>query len=133
MISSIDLFLSRDWAGGGGPAVEAPRFIFVIPVPSAVAGCVGACDLSVGAVDFARLSNKLEIGAGADVDAVDVLVASEVVTGALSCVFPRLGKRLLEGALLEVADVPELLDGLLKKPNALGAVVGDDTVFVAED
>ena len=135
MISSIDLFFSRDWAGGGGPAVDAPRFTFVAPVPSAlavVAGCVGACDTSFGAVDFAKLPNKLEAGAGADVDAAGVLAASEVVAGALSCVFPVLENRLLKGALVEVADVPELFGGLLKNPNALGAVVGDDTGFVAE-
>lgn len=136
MISSIDLFFSRDWAGGGGPAVDAPRFTFVPPVPTAaavVAGCVGACEMADGAVDFAKLSNKLEVGAGAD-DAADVVfVASEVVTGFLSCVFPRLGNKLLEGALVEGVDIPELLDGLLKKLKALGAAVGDDTGFVAED
>lgn len=136
IISSIDLFFSRDWAGGGGPAVEAPRFTFAAPVPSAMAllaGCVWACGMSDGAVDFAKLLNKLEVGAGADVDAVDVLVSSEVVPGALSCVFPILGNRLLVGALVEGADVPELLGGLLKKPKALGAAVGDDTGFDAED
>lgn len=134
MISSIDLFFSRDWAGGGGPVVDAPRFTFVAPVPSpvaVVAGCVGAWERADGAVDFAKISNELEVGAGADVDAAGVLVASEVVTGALSCVFPGLGKRLLEGALVEGADIPELLDGLLKKPKALGVAVGDDTGFVA--
>lgn len=82
---------------------------------------------------FAKLSNKLDVGAGAKVDAVDVIVASEVVTGPLSCGFPRLGNKLLEGALAEGADVTAVLDGLLKKPNALGAAVGDETVFVTED
>lgn len=42
-----------------------------------------------------------------------------------------LGNRLLEGALVESADVPELFCGLLKKPKAFGAVGGDDTGFVA--
>ena len=136
MISSIDLFLSRDWAGGGGPAVEAPRIAFVAPVPSAtavVAGCVWTCEMADGAVDFAKLSNKLEVGADADVDTADVLVASEMGTEALSCVFPRLGNRLLEGALVEGADAPGVLDGLLKKPKALGAAVGDETGFAAEE
>ena len=74
------------------------------------------------------LLNKLEVGAGADVDAADVLVASEVVTGALSCGFPKLENRLLEGALAEGAEVPELLGGLLKKFK-LGAAAGDDVEF----
>ena len=89
--------------------------------------------MSDGAVDLAKLLNKLEVGAGADVDAADVLVASEVVVGVLSCVFPMLGNRLLEGASAEDADIPELLGGLLKNPKALGAVVGDDTEVIAED
>ena len=72
------------------------------------------------------LLNKLEVGAGADVDAADVLVASEVVTEALSCGFPRLENRLLEGAV-----APELLGGLLKKLR-LGAAAGDDVESVAE-
>lgn len=78
IISSIDLFLSRDWAGGGGPAIDAPNFTFAASEPSAVAvvtGCVGACEISDGAADFAKLSNKLEVGADADADAADVLVA----------------------------------------------------------
>lgn len=138
IMSSIDLFLSRDWAGGGGPAVDAPRLAFLAPVASAVAvaaaaGCVGAFEVSDGAAGFAKVLNKLEVGAGADVDAADVLAASELVTAALSCVFPILGNRLVEGALVEGAEVPELLVGLLKKPKALGAAVGDDTGFVAED
>lgn len=89
--------------------------------------------MSDGAVDLAKLLNKLEVGASADVDAADVLVASEVVTGVLSCVFPRLGNRLLDGASAEDAGIPELLGGLLKNPKALGAVVGDDTEVIAED
>ena len=136
IISSIDLFLSRDWAGGGGPAVDAPRFAFVAPAPSAnvvVAGCVGACEVPDGAVGFAKLLNKLEADAGTDVDVAAVLVASEVGTGTLSSVFPRLENRLLEGALVEGADVPAPFAGLLKKPKALGAADGDDSVVVAED
>ena len=134
IMSSIDLFLSRDWTGGGGPAVDAPRFAFVAPAPSAnvvAAGCVGPCEVPDGAVGFAKLPNKLE--AGVDVDVAAVLVASEVVGGTLSSVFPRLENRLLEGALVEGADVPTPLAGLPKKPKALGAAVGDDSVIVAED
>ena len=41
-----------------------------------------------------------------------------------------LENRLLEGALTEGAEVPELLGGLLKKPK-LGAAVGDDVESVA--
>lgn len=135
-MSSIDLFFSRDWAGGGGPAVDVPNFTFVAPVPSAVvvvAGSVGAWDMSGGAVDFANLSNKLGVGAGADVDAAGVLVAPEVATGAFSCVLPELGNRLLEGPLVDSVDVPELLGGLLNKPKAFCAAVDDDTGFVADD
>ena len=136
MMSSIDLFFSRDWAGGGGPAVDAPRFTFVAPVPSAVAvvaGCAGVCEMLDGAVDFARLSNRLEVEAGADVDAADILVASELVLGALSCFCPVFGNRLFMGAFEEGADAPELLGGLLKKLKAFGAAVGDDPISVAED
>ena len=136
MISSIDLFLSRDWAVGGGPAVDTPKFAFVAPAPSAgrvVAGCVGACEVPIGAVVFAKLPNTLEVEAGADADVAAVLVASEVVTGTLSSVLPMTGNRLLDGALVEGVDVPMPLGGLLKKPKALGAAVGDDTVFDAED
>ena len=87
--------------------------------------------MSDGAADFPTLLNKLEVGAGADVDAADVLAASEVVTGALSCSFPKLENRLLEGALAASADAPELLGGLLKKLK-LGAAAGDDVDSVAE-
>lgn len=135
IISSIDLFFSRDWAGGAGPAVEASRPAFLAPVPSAVAvaaGWVGACDMSEGAAGFAKLVNRLEVGAAAEVDVDDMLVASDAVTGALSGTFPMLGNRLLEGALVEGADVPELLGGLLKKLK-LDAGGGDDTGSVAED
>lgn len=135
IISSIDLFFSRDWAGGAGPAVEASRPVFLAPVPSAVAvavGWVGACEMSDGAAGFTKLLNKLEVGAAAEVDAADVLAASEVVTGALSGAFPMLENRLLEGALVEGADVPELLGGLLKKLK-LDAAAGDETGSVAED
>ena len=89
--------------------------------------------MSDGVVDFANLSNKLDVGAGAEVDAADVLVASEPEIGALSCVFPMLGNRLLEGALVEGAGAPELLGGLLKKPKALGAAAGNDPGSAAED
>lgn len=135
IMSSIDLFFSRDWAAGGGPAVEPPRFTFAALVPSFVAvlgGCVAACEVFDGAVDFAKL-NKFELGAGAGVDAVDVLVASEVGSEALSCAFPMLENRLLAGAVVEGADVPELLGGLLKKPKVLGAAVGDDTGLLVDD
>ena len=81
------------------------------------------------------MPNKLEAGAGADVDGADVLVIPELELGALSFDSLRLGNRLLEGALEEGADAPTLLGGLLKKPNALGAgaVVDDDTGSVVED
>ena len=135
IISSIDLFFSRDWAGGGGPAVEPPRITFAALVPSTVAvlvGCVAASKLLDGAVNFTKLS-KFEVGAGAGVDAVDVLVASGLGTEALSCAFPMLENRLLAGALVEGADVPEFLGGLLKKPKAPGAAVGDDTGLLVDD
>ena len=77
------------------------------------------------------LLNKLEVGTGADVDAADVLAASEVVTEALSCGFPKLENRLLEGALAEGAVAPELLGGLLRKLT-LGAAAADDVESVAE-
>ena len=136
MMSSIDLFFSRDWAGGAGPAVDAPRFAFVAPGPSVVvvvAGCAGACETLDGAVDFARLSNRLEVGADADVDAAGLPVASELVAGVLSCVCPIFGNRLFEGAFDEGADVPELLGGLLKKLKAFDAAVDNDPVFVTGD
>ena len=41
IISSIDLFFNRDWAGGAGPAVDASRFVFLAPLPSAVAVAAG--------------------------------------------------------------------------------------------
>ena len=97
------------------------------------AGCVGACEVSDAAVGFAKLPNTLEVEAGADVDAADVLVVSELEIGALSCGFPMLGNRLFEGALVEGADVPWLCGGLLKKLKALGAAVDDDPGFVVED
>ena len=135
IMSSIDLFFSRDWAGGRGPAAEPPRFTFTALVPSFVAvlgGCVAACEVLDGAVDFAKL-NKFELGAGAGVDAFDVLVASELGSEALSCAFPMLENRLLAEAMVEGADVPELLGGLLKKPKVPGAAVGDDTGLLVDD
>ena len=98
-----------------------------------MAGCAGFCEVLDGAVDFARLSNRLEVGAGAVVDAADILVASELVLGTLSCFCPMFGNRLFMGAFDEGADAPELLGGLLKKLKAFGAAVGDDLISVAED
>ena len=96
-----------------------------------LAGCVGACETSDEG--FAKFLNRPEVGAGAEVDAADVLVAAEVVTGALSCVFPRLGNGLMEGGLLVGAAVPEVLDGLLKKSKAFDAAAAADTASGAED
>ena len=36
IISSMDLFFSRDWAGGRGPLAEVPRFEFAFEASSAV-------------------------------------------------------------------------------------------------
>ena len=42
MISSMDLFFKRDWAGGAGPAVEPPRFgVAVAKVAGAAADVEG--------------------------------------------------------------------------------------------
>ena len=114
--------------------MEPPRFTFAALVPSIVAvlvGCVAASKLLDGAVDFGKLK-KSDLAAGAGVDVVDVLVASGLGTEALSCAFPMFGNRLLAGAVVEGADVPELLGGLLKKPKALGTAVGDDTGLLVD-
>ena len=41
MISSIDLFLRRDCAGGAGPAVDAPKLDVAPPAACAVPVAVG--------------------------------------------------------------------------------------------
>lgn len=92
MISSIDLFFSRDCADGAGPAVEAasPLWAALLPVVPAVAPKVGVDWASVLGLDAAAslpagLLNKL--GAVAEVD------AAPEVAGAAELPPPRLGNR----------------------------------------
>lgn len=81
MISSMDLFFRRDCAGGGGPAVEAPRVPFV-PLASLDVFVVatGAVDCKVveGAADEVILPNKFDVCAGAEDAAFPLVPVVEV-------------------------------------------------------
>lgn len=128
MISSIVLFFRRDWAGGAGPTVDAPRLVPVV-VAVVVPGLVVA-----GA-------DAVAVAAGAD-DAVVPVVAPVVpvvvvVDGAVVVVagFPKFANMLLVGAAVVVAGVVESVGtfgfGVVKSPPdgavvvAVGAAVDD--------
>ena len=129
MISSIDLFLSRDCAGGGGPVVEALRFTFVFPAlfwvlveAADTLGCVEADGSDGGA----RAPKKLDFAAGApDVNgapAADVGAGSLMVFIALDEGLPRVEKRLPEAPLVEGAEVSESFFLAPRALNMLGAL-----------
>ena len=101
MISSIDLFFSRDCAGGRGPVVEAPRLALAFAASSAPEGPVADGVVVVGMVGVltgglsldSDLLGKIEPGGpepgillvklgkrdGADADAEEVAVAELAV------------------------------------------------------
>ena len=108
VISSIDLFLSLDWAVGAGPDVEAPRFDLpaaVIASLESAAFVVEECSAAVdaGVASFKGLDNA---GAFAKDEPLvaDVLAA---VSLDLSAGLPRFWKRVFEEAAGAVAG-PEL-------------------------
>ena len=129
MISSIDLFFSRDWAGGGGPAVDVPRFVVEVGAASAVeavgpwfGGCVGILEL-VGVVVAPNM-----VGLDADADDMDVegpLVALVkgliALSGALSAGLLRIANSPPEAAAAE-DDVAELVAAPPRFPNRPGPV-----------
>lgn len=104
MISSIVLFLSLDWAGGAGPAVEAPRDGAAAAVDVAPAAAVGAD--AGAAADGAealvppRPENIVDPRDGPDVAVVDV--ADEAAGTLDSAEIPPTLKALLDGAAAEV-------------------------------
>ena len=112
MISSMDLFFSRDCAGGGGPAVDAPRVAFV---PLAlfdvvvVAACAVGCNVVDGAVDEAAATNGFDVVAGAE-DVVPVVAAGSfvelVVLGAallrLEKILPPIGEEEVPESFVEL-------------------------------
>lgn len=115
IISSIVLFFRRDWAGGAGPTVDAPRLVPVV-VAVVVPGLV-----VVGA-------DAVPVTAGADDAVVPVVPVVVVVDGAVVVVagFPMFANMLLAGAAVVVAGVVESVEpfgfGVLKRPPD-GAVV----------
>lgn len=124
MISSMDLFFRRDCAGGGGPAVDAPRVAFVPPAlfdVVVVAACAVGCNVVDGAVDEAAAPNKFAVVAGAE-DVVSVVAAGSfvelVVLGAallrLEKILPPIGGE----------EIPEASFLALRGANKLGAVLG---------
>lgn len=135
MISSIDLFLSRDCVGGDGPAVEVlkfvPAFATLFDVFVDVGGILG-CVEADGSVGGARAPNKLDFVAGAPkidcVPAADVAVGSfeELVVVIEGLVGP--GKKLLEAPLVEVAVASGLFFFAPRAPNRLGAFEGAEEV-----
>ena len=131
IISSIVLSFKRERAGGAGPDVEALRFAFVVLLASAGATVVEVwdCDVVAGVEDLPRFPNisgaEFE---GAPEDDADVVV----VSADLPCDWPRLGKKLVFGAVVEDVDAPLLVAALLV-PRVLnrlelGAAVGDFTI-----
>ena len=119
MISSMDLFFKRDWAGGAGPAVELPRFrATVVEVAGAAADVEGwGADVAAGltprpekkelvgagalVVAAPRLVAVAELAAGGAVDAAAVDAAAGVVV-AEGCL-PRLENKEGVGAALVIA------------------------------
>lgn len=133
MISSMVLSFKRDRAGGAGPAVEAPILgLFVLLVP---AGAAVVEPWGFAMVDGLETLPIVPNASGAAVDGAtedgpDALVVSE----GLLCGGSRLGKKLVFGPALEVADASLLLAALLAPsvPNRfeLCAAVGDFTVLL---
>lgn len=109
IISSIDLFFSRDCAGGTGPVVDAPRFaVFAV-----LAEVLGAADDAVGCVaaaDVPRPASPPSFGAAPD--NVSCPVATEVTVGLFVELVLGLGiglnRELPEVPAVVVAVVPEL-------------------------
>ena len=121
MISSMDLFFKRDWAGGAGPAVEPPRFrVAAVEVAGAAADVEGwKADVAAGltprpekrelvgagalVVAAPRLVAIAELAAGGAVDAAVVdATATCVVVVAEGCL-PRLENKEDVGAALVIA------------------------------
>ena len=69
IISSIDLFFSRDCAGGRGPEVDAPRLVVDFDASSAVVfvgGSVVDCDAFFLSDCFCAPAKSVKDSAGAD-------------------------------------------------------------------
>ena len=121
MISSMDLFFKRDWAGGAGPAVEPPRFGAAVVEVAGAAADVEDWEMDVAAGLTPRPEKRELVGAGALVvaaprpvavaelaagGAVDAAVvdaaAASVVAVAEGCL-PRLENKEDVGAVLVIA------------------------------
>lgn len=104
IISSIDLFFSRDCAGGAGPAVDAPRFA-VFAVLAEVLGAADGAVCCVAAADVPRPASPPP-------DDVVCPLAAEVTVGSLVELVLGLGiglnRELPEVPAVIVAVVPEL-------------------------
>lgn len=138
MISSMDLFFSRDCGGGAGPVVDAPRLALVVCGAAPAAGAVvlePAAALAAGAVPPPRLEAPAVVVAGAGalevedgLDVAVVVVVADVRSAAAGS--PGLANRLgPEAALLVVGAEGWAMLGLPKSPEvAPGApdVAGDD-------
>jgi hypothetical protein len=79
MISSMDLFLRRDWADGAGPAVELAKPLLVASPDVAVVAAGAAVDVALGAAvlfvaPVAVVPTAGVVGAAPD-EAADVPVA----------------------------------------------------------
>ena len=77
IISSIDLFFKRDWAGGLGPVVDVPRLVVVLEASSSDVAATGR--LAGCAVVFEAAPPNIEVvGAAVEAGAAE---DDEVATG----------------------------------------------------
>jgi hypothetical protein len=116
MISSMDLFFSRDCVVGAGPAVELPRAepVIVAPRPAAAVAVVAGCAADVLAVAVPDSPLKRSPVAGA------LVVAAPEVAGA-ACVVAGLENRLgAAPALVPGAPAPEAAGAGLEKRLLIG-------------
>lgn len=87
MISSIDLFLSRDWGVGFGPAVDAPRLAGLEPSVAHVGAesCLVPSVVEANILGGGPIPNRAADGVGAPVEAIvaELVVALDELCVAL--------------------------------------------------
>lgn len=134
MISSIDLFLSRDWADGAGPTVDCPRVapdaVFAFPCVSTVAvlDCEGPDDAAGWPEPPKRFDADAAFGASAWLLGFAAPTELDGVSCPLLKLLKKLGAALLDGG-------PDLLASPVFPilPNILGAEAEEAGAEESED
>lgn len=116
IISSIDLFFSRDCAGGAGPVVDAPKFAVFAVFAEVLGAAVGAVGCEA-APNVPRPVSPLSFGANPD-DVACPLVA-EVTVGSFAELVLGLGI----GLNREIPEVPAVVVAVAPELTFLGPSV----------